>query len=153
MTTCRAARTLMRLAITLLFAITFVLAGWNKWTMGTAPDWFVQQFAETPLGGLPQTPLFLLLALGESLLGLGAVVSLLCGEWFRQRAPLLKLVLAGSLLMFVALGFGARLSHKYEDAAFHFMYFTGTLLALVVIDRDDRQSAENQSAQNQSSAK
>ena len=51
---------------------------------------------------------------------------------------LLKLVLAGSLLMFVALGFGARLSHKYEDAASHFMYFTGTLLALVVIDRDDR---------------
>ena len=37
----------------------------------------------------------------------------------------------------MALGFGARLSHKYEDAASHFMYFTGTLLALVVIDRDD----------------
>ena len=138
MTTCRAARTLMRLSITLLFANTFVLAGWNKWMMGTAPDWFVEQFAATPLGSLPQTPLFLLLALGESLLGLGAVVSLFRGEWFRQRAPLLKLVLAGSLLMFVALGFGARLSHKYEDAAFHFMYFTGTLLALVVIDRDDR---------------
>ncbi len=147
MTTCRAARTLMRLAITLLFAITFVLAGWNKWMMGSAPDWFVQQFAETPLGGLPQTPLFLLLALGESLLGLGAVVSLFLGEWFRERAPLLKLVLAGSLLMFVALGFGARLSHKYEDAAFHFMYFTGTLLALVVIDRDDRLAASCEAKQ------
>ena len=60
------------------------------------------------------------------------------GEWLRRRAPVLKLVLAAALLMFVALGFGARLSHKYEDAAFHFMYFTGTLLALVVIDRDDR---------------
>ena len=57
------------------------------------------------------------------------------------RAPLLKLVLAGSLLMFVALGFGARLSHDYENAAFQFMYFTGTLLALVVIDRDDRLAA------------
>ena len=141
MTTCRAARTLMRLSITLLFVITFGLAGWNKWMMGGAPDWFVQQFAETPLGRLPQTPLFLLLALGESLLGLGAVVSLFRGEWFQQRAPLLKLVLAGSLLMFVALGFGARLSHDYENAAFQFMYFTGTLLALVVIDRDDRLAA------------
>jgi len=142
MTTCRVARTLMRLAITLLFATTFLLAGLEKLLAGSAPDWFVEQFAATPLGVFPQTPLFLLLALGESLLGLAAVVSLFCGEWFRQRAPLLKLVLAGSLLMFVALGFGARLSHKYEDAAFHFMYFTGTLLALVVLDRDDRLAAE-----------
>ena len=137
MTTCNLARRLMRFSITLLFAVTFVLAGFGKLLDASAPDWFVQQFAETPLGALPQTPLFLFLALGESLLGFGAVLSLLRGEWFRQRAPLLKLVLAGSLLMFVALGFGARLSHKYEDAASHFMYFTGTLLALVVIDRDD----------------
>jgi len=138
MTTCRVARTVMRLSVTLLFVVTFSLAGIDKWLTGAAPEWFVAQFAQTPLGGLPQTPLFLLVALGESLLGLGAVVSLLSGEWFRTRAPLLKLTLAASLLMFVALGFGARLSHKYEDAAFHFMYFTGTLLALVVIDRDDR---------------
>jgi len=138
MTISQMTRTLMRLAVTLLFVVTFVLAGLDKWLVGTAPAWFVEQFAETPLGGLPQTPLFLLVALGESLLGLGAVVSLLSGEWLRRRAPVLKLVLAASLLMFVALGFGARLSHKYEDAAFHFMYFTGTLLALVVIDRDDR---------------
>lgn len=141
MTISQITRTLMRLAVTLLFAVTFVLAGLDKWLVGTAPAWFVEQFAETPLGGLPQTPLFLLVALGESLLGLGAVVSLLSGEWLRGRAPVLKLVLAASLLMFVALGFGARLSHKYEDAAFHFMYFTGTLLALVVIDRDDRLAA------------
>ena len=141
MTTCRAARTVMRLAITLLFAITFLLAGLGKWLEGAAPGWFVEQFATTPLGVFPQTPLYLLLALGESLLGLGAVVSLFCGEWFRERAAILKLVLAGSLLMFVALGFGARLSHDYENAAFQFMYFTGTLLALVVIDRDDRLAA------------
>ena len=137
MTTCKWARIIMRFSITLLFAVTFVLAGFGKLLVGSAPDWFVEQFAETPLGVLPQTPLFLFLAFGESLIGFGAVVSLLRGEWFRQRAPLMKLVLAGSLLMFVALGFGARLSHKYSDAASHFMYFTGTLLALVVIDRDD----------------
>jgi len=135
------ARTVMRLAITLLFANTFLLAGLGKCFEGAAPEWFVEQFAETLLGSLPQTPLFLSLAVGEALLGFGAVASLFCGEWFRDRAPLLKLVLAGSLLLFVALGFGARLSHKYEDAAFHFMYFTGTLLALVVIDRDDRLAA------------
>ena len=141
MTTCKWARIIMRFSITLLFAVTFVLAGFGKLLDGSAPDWFVEQFAETPLGVLPQTPLFLFLAFGESLIGFGAVVSLLRGEWFRQRAPLMKLVLAGSLLMFVALGFGARLSHKYSDAASHFMYFTGTLLALVVIDRDDRLAA------------
>ena len=141
MTTCRVARTVMRLAITLLFANTLLLAGLGKGFEGAAPEWFVEQFAETPLGSLPQTPLFLSLAVGEALLGFGAVASLLGGEWFRNRAPLLKLVLAGSLLLFVALGFGARLSHQYEDAAFHFMYFTGTLLALVVIDRDDRLAA------------
>ena len=147
MTTGRAARTVMRLALCLLFAVTFTLAGLDKWCTGTAPEWFVEQFAATPLGVFPQTPLFLLLALGESLLGLGAVVSLFCGEWFRERAAILKLVLAGSLLMFVALGFGARLSHKYEDAAFHFMFFTGTLLALVVIDRDDRSAETGESKQ------
>jgi len=144
MTTCRVARTVMRLAITLLFAVTFVLAGLGKWLEGSAPDWFVEQFATTPLGSLPQTPLYLLLAIGESLLGLAAVVSLFRGEWFRDRAPLLKLVLAGSLLMFVALGFGARLSGDYQNAAFQFMYFTGTLLALVVIDRDDRLAAKKE---------
>jgi len=147
MTTSPFARTMMRLAITLLFAVTFTLAGLNKWCTGAAPEWFVEQFAATPLGIFPQTPLFLLLALGESLLGLGAVASLVCGEWFRRQAPLLKLVLAGSLLMFVALGFGARLSHKNEDAAFHFMFFTGTLLALVVIDRDDRLAGTCESEQ------
>ena len=147
MTTCNLARTLMRLSITLLFAVTFILAGVGKLFDGAAPDWFVQQFAETPLGVLPQTPLFLFLAFGESLLGLGAVISLFRGEWFRDRAPLLKLVLAGSLLIFVALGFGARLSHKYSDAATHFMYFSGTLLALVVIDRDDRLAISSEAKQ------
>ncbi len=131
-------RTVTRLAITLLFAITFLLAATEKWLDATAPSWFIEQFAATPLGGLPQTPLYLLLAFGESVLGLVAVASLLLGEWLRQQAPLLKLVLAGSLLMFVVLGFGARLSGQYDDAASHFMYFTGTLVALVVIDRDDR---------------
>ena len=147
MTISRWTRILMRLAVTLLFVVTFTLAGLDKWCTGAAPEWFVEQFAATPLGIFPQTLLFLSLALGESLLGLGAVASLVCGEWFRRRAPLLKLTLAGSLLMFVALGFGARLSHKYEDAAFHFMFFAGTLLALVVIDRDDRSSGTCESKQ------
>jgi hypothetical protein len=145
MTISRWTRTLMRLAVTLLFATTFLLAGLEKLLAGSAPDWFVEQFAATPLGVFPQTPLFLLLALGESLLGLGALASLFCGEWFRGRAPLLKLTLAASLLMFVALGFGARLSHKYEDAAFHFMYVSGTLLALVIIARDDRLAGARES--------
>ena len=138
MTTCRVARTVMTLSITLLFAIMFCLAGLGKWLDGGAPERFVEQFANTPLGSLPQTPMYLGIALGESLLGLGAVVSLLKGEWLRGRAPLLKLTLAASLLMFVALGFGTRISHQYEDAAFQFMYFTGTLLALIIVDRDDR---------------
>ena len=74
MTTCNLARILMRFSITLLFAVTFVLAGFGKLLDASAPDWFVQQFAETPLGVLPQTPLFLSLALGESLLDRKSVV-------------------------------------------------------------------------------
>ena len=53
MTTCNLARILMRFSITLLFAVTFVLAGFGKLLDASAPDWFVQQFAETPLGALP----------------------------------------------------------------------------------------------------
>jgi hypothetical protein len=43
--------------------------------------------------------------------------------------------------MFIILGFGARTAGDFDAAASHFFYFSGTLLALVVIDRDERLAA------------
>ena len=139
---------LMRLAVTLLFLVTFLLAGIDKWIdvgrLGGAPEWFVDQFGETMLGWLPLTPQFVGIALFETLLGIGAVVSLFSGECLGTRAPILKLTLVGSLFLFLALGFGCRLSGEFGAAADLFMYFSGALLALVVIDRDDRIATREQ---------
>ena len=132
---------LMRLAITLLILITFGLASFGKWMDGGAPQWFIDQFSKTPMGSLPQTPLYLGIATIEGLVAIGALVSLVKMEWLRPPAEILRWTLVGALFLFVMLGCGARLSGHYEDAASHFMYFSGTLLMFFVIDRDDRDRA------------
>lgn len=130
--------TLMRVAVTLIFLLTFLLAGIDKWNDGGAPEWFVNQFSETWMGSMPQTPMYLSIALLETIIAIGAIISLCIGEWFRNEATVLKYTLVVSLFMFVILGFGARTSGDFGTAANHFFYFSGTLIALLVIDRDVR---------------
>jgi hypothetical protein len=132
---------LMRLAVTLLILITFGLASFGKWMDGTAPQWFIDQFSKTWMGSMPQTSMYLGIAIIEGLLAVGALVSLVKLEWLRPPAEILRWTLVGALFMFIMLGFGARLSGQYTDAASHFMYFSGTLLMLFVIDRDDQDRA------------
>jgi hypothetical protein len=132
---------LMRLAVTLLILITFGLASFGKWMDGSAPQWFIDQFSKTWMGSMPQTPMYLGIAIIEGLLAVGALVSLVKLEWLRPPAEILRWTLVGALFMFIMLGFGARLSGQFIDAASHFMYFSGTLLMLFVIDRDDQDRA------------
>jgi hypothetical protein len=133
--------TLMRIAVTLIFLLTFLLAAIGKWIDGGAPEWFINQFSETWMGSFPQTPMYLSIALLESLIAIGAIISLCLGEWFKTEATVLKYTLVASLFMFIILGFGARTAGDFDAAASHFFYFSGTLLALVVIDRDERLAA------------
>jgi hypothetical protein len=133
----------MRVAVTLIFLFMFLLSAIGKWADGGAPDWFIEQFSATWMGSMPQTPMYMGLALFETILAIGAIASLFMGEWGRVGAPALKLTLVGSLFLFIALGFGARVSGEYGAAADHFMYFSGTLLALVIIDRDERVAARS----------
>jgi hypothetical protein len=85
--------------------------------------------------------MYLGIAIIEGLLAVGALVSLVKLEWLRPPAEILRWTLVGALFMFIMLGFGARLSGQYIDAASHFMYFSGTLLMLFVIDHDDQDRA------------
>ena len=90
------------------------------------------------MGNLPQTPMFLSITIAETFVAVGTLLSLVKLEWLRPPAPILRWMLACVLFVFIMLGFGARVSGQYADAASHFAYFAGTLLMFYVIDRDDR---------------
>lgn len=130
--------TYMRLAITLLMLIVFGLAALDKWMEGTAPQWFIDQFSDTWMGNMPQTPMFLSIAVLETVIALGAIVSLVKMEWLGSHAQIMRWTLVLVLFVFVMLGFGARVSGEFSAAADHFMYFAGTLLMLFMIDREDQ---------------
>ena len=71
---------LMRVAVTVLFLITFLLAGIEKWIdvsrESGAPAWFIDQFGETVLGRLPLGPQYIGIAFFETILAVGAIISL-----------------------------------------------------------------------------
>ncbi len=128
----------MRLAVTLLILMIFTEASIVKWMEWTAPDWFIAQFKDSWMGNLPQTPMFLSIAFLETIVAIGAWVSLFTLEWLRPPARILRWVLVGVLFIFIMLCFGQRVSGDYSSAAFSFLYFAGTLLMFYVIDHDDR---------------
>ena len=138
MTDRETAITCMRLAVTVLILITFMLAALDKWLQGTAPEWFIDQFGDTWMGHLPQTPMFLSIAFVETIVAIGAFISLVRLEWLRPPSDFLRWTLVGVLFTFIMLGFGARVSGAFADAATHFAYFSGALLMFYVIDRYDR---------------
>lgn len=131
----------MRLAVTLLILSIFTLASIEKLMQGTAPQWFIDQFGDTWMGTLPQTPMFLGIALLEAIIAIGALASLVLLEWLRPPGTILRWTLVGTLFIFIGLGVGARVSGQFQDAAFHFLYFCGVLLMFLAIDRDDRDRA------------
>jgi len=133
--------TMVRLAVTLLILTIFTLAAFDKWLEWSAPQWFIDQFKDTWMGAFPQTPMYLSIALLETVVAIGALVSLLRLEWLRPPGTIMLWTLVGVLFVFVMLGFGARVSAQFTDAATHFAYFAGTLIMFYVIDRDDREQA------------
>lgn len=125
-------RTGKLLAIQLFFTMTFALAGLTKWK-GGVPEWFAEQFRGTWFGspGLLGASYYGIAA-AETVAFLGFAASLVMGEaWRTPRPMLLQLSLVLSLFIFVGLAYGQRVTFKFQDAAFMFLYFLGTLVCLV----------------------
>lgn len=119
------------LAIQLLFGTTFFLSAVLKWQTGV-PDWFVQQFQATWLAHAPGglTAVFYLLAVLETLGCIGCLTSIFRLEFLAKSKTILQMTLVFSLFVFVVLAYGARLTGKFDVAAYNLMYFIGALICL-----------------------
>ena len=121
------------LAINLLFLMVWGFAGLGKLQSGM-PSWFGEKFGPTFLGTFPGfTATFLLLTIAELVALALAAAALLRGEFLgRRSAHWLPATLVWSLFVFLMLGFGQWLTLEFNGAFQQFMYFTGTLVALVI---------------------
>ncbi len=124
------------LAIQLLFGTTFFLSAALKWS-GGMPAWFMQQFQETWLAHTPGGLLavFYFLAVLETAGFLGCAASIVRLEFLRPGKTILQWTLTLSVFVFVVLAYGARLTGKFDVAAYNLMYFIGALLCLCEISR------------------
>lgn len=129
------AQSLVVLSITLLYAMTWSLAGFPKLFGGGVPPWFGETFGNTFLASFPGLWLsFYSIAVGEVIAALLAIGSLLRREFLEGRdRPLFIATLVVSLFLFLQLGFGKRLIADHEGAAQLFYYFIATLIPLSLV--------------------
>jgi hypothetical protein len=122
------------LAINLLFLSVWGFAAIGKLIDGI-PPWFGDKFGKTFLATFPGlTVTFWLLTASELLAFTLAVLALVRAEFLECKSTkCLPAMLVWSLFVFVQLGFGLWLTKDFNGAFQHFMYFTGTLLALQFI--------------------
>ena len=130
----RIARAVALLAINLLFLSVWGFAASSKLMEGI-PSWFDGKFGKTFLASFPGlTATFWLLTASEVLALALAVLTLVRLEFLeRKPAKFFPVMLAWSLIVFVQLGFGQWLTKEFNGAFQHFMYFSGTLLALCFV--------------------
>lgn len=117
-----------------LLITTFGMAGLEKIFAAHVPDWFLLQFRGTPLDLFPGS-----LELGFiiiTVLETSTATILLIGMGYQKFQPktkstqrLLTLGLTLAQTTFLLLGFGQRLSHKYDEAANLFFYAILTFIA------------------------
>lgn len=129
------------LAIQLLIAVTFGLAAIAKWFPPGIPEHFKNQFGDTWLASLPGDLFlpFYTIAVLEAAAFLLAVASIVKLEWLSENSKtLLKACLVVSLFIFVILAYGLRLVGEFQGTANAFFYFGATLVALFLVEREDR---------------
>ncbi len=128
----RIVRTGALLAINLLFMSVWGFAAIGKLIDGI-PSWFEGKFGKTFLASFPGlTATFWLLAVSELLAFALAVLALVCAEFLeRKPAKFLPLMLVWRLFVFLQLGFGLWLTKDFSGAFQQFMYFSGTLVAVL----------------------
>jgi hypothetical protein len=122
------------LAVNLLFLMVWGFTGLRKLIDGP-PSWFPQKFGGTVLAKFPGLAgTFWILAIGEALAFAMAAAALLRGEFLGKRQPtLLSAMLVWSLFLFAQLGFGQWLTSEFNATQQLFMYFCGTLIALMFV--------------------
>lgn len=135
----KAAQKAMGLPFCLLLATTFGLAGCEKLVGGGVPFWFVEQFHGTLIDLLPGSlsASFYLIMLLESVTAILFVLAIFFGD-FKPGRPKPRLLSGVWLaqISFVMLGFGQRLTHKYDSAAQLFLYAVTTLLGGLALSRE-----------------
>ncbi len=124
-------RVLTLLAVNLLHLMIWGFAGISKVRDGM-PVWFPEKFGGTFLGKFPGfAATFWFLTASELAVFALSLLALIRGEFLGRRHPTLLLAtLAGSLFVFLELGFGQWLTNEFTGAFQQFVYFGLTLLAI-----------------------
>ena len=100
--------------MTVLFAMTFLMAGGEKLLGAGVPSWFREQFSGTLIDVFSGsvTMAYFSIAIAEAAIGATLALSLV-----PRLESLREFGMHGALCIFIALAFGQRLTHKFEDAA------------------------------------
>jgi len=129
------------LMIQLILFCTFGLASLAKWEPMGIPDYFVDQFGDTWLALLPGSLIipYYTIAISETAAFFLVLISLFRMEWVSSSSKIyLKYALILSLLIFVILGYGLRLTDSFDGAANAFFYFGVTLFALYLVEKESQ---------------
>ena len=118
----------------LLLVMTFGLAGLDKLRDGKIPDWFLVQFKGSILDAFPGSleTSFVIIALLEISTALILIGGLLKKEFLLKTSKEKQWLQRGlvlSQMTFVILGFGQRLTHKFDAAGSLFSYAALTYIA------------------------
>lgn len=130
----------LRLSITLLLGVTWIIPAYNKISGGGVPPWFGERFGGTILAQFPGLAAsYWSIVVLEAIAALLVVASLATGEFLGKKgAPLLKAAALLSILLFIQLGFGQRLSGDNDGAASLFVYTVGGFVLVFLLDWLDR---------------
>lgn len=118
----------------LLLVMTFGLASLDKILVGKVPSWFLDQFKGTILDIFPRSLeiSFVMIALLEIVTTIVLIVGLAKKEFLLKAANDKRLLQYGVILSqftFIVLGFGQRLTHKFDAAGDLFFYAALTFIA------------------------
>ncbi len=124
------------LAVNFLFLTVWGFAGIRKLIDGI-PQWFGDKFGQTFFATFPGLrALFWLLTVSEVIaFALGVVALFRCEFLERKPFVFLPMMLVWSLFVFLQLGFGQWLTNEFNGAFQQFLYFCGTLLALLYVSQ------------------
>lgn len=128
-------------AIYLMFGLTMGLSSIEK-VMGSAPQWFIDQFQDSLVGSLPGIEVaWRLVGLLEIAVAVLIIISVAKAEFkVESTKPWLKTSLGVAAITFVILSVGQRISSEFSGAASLFFYFGATMATLLVVFHDERKS-------------
>lgn len=128
-------------AIYAMFGITMLASSVEK-VIGSAPDWFKEQFQDTLVAAFPGLELSWRLAGVLELAVVGLMITSLVRMEFQPMRPkgALKAALGMAALTFMVLAVGQRISAEFSGAASLFFYFGATMATLLVVFHDERKA-------------